>query len=204
VLTVGAASLATWEVPELRQRLARVVSFSRRYHRHPHSLATLRFELGAGVDWFDEDELSLPSYLREERGEQPLIRLNTLLFETPLQILAVLHECCHHVLGHRRQDCASKIESRDERDVWLASALIAVSRPLARMVLEGHASIAETAWHCRVPEPLVQIRLGLAVVLGEWDAPLGEALDLIRYQLGRLEAWIESMKAWLCRRAHSA
>lgn len=52
---------------------------------------------------------------------------------------------------------------------------------------------------------LVPIRAGfLAVVLGERDGSLGEALDLIRCQLGRLEAWIEGMKRWLCRRDRTA
>lgn len=203
-MTVGAAALAPWEVPDLRQRLARVLAFTRRYHRHPHSLATLRVEVGAGVDWFDEEDLTLLSYLRTDRGAKPLIRLNTLVFESPLHIFAVLHECCHHILGHRRQDCTGKMESREERDVWLASALVGVSAPMIRLVLDGHESSSEIAWLCRVPEPLVLIRAGLAVALGERDGPLGEALDLIRYQLGRLEAWIEGMKRWLCRRAQTA
>jgi hypothetical protein len=196
MLTVGSASLATWEVASLRQTLARAVAFSRRYHRRPYTLGTLRFEIAAGVEWFDEDAFTLPSYLLSEPGELPKIKLNTLLHGTPLHILAILHECCHLILGHRRSDCTGKIESRDERDVWLASALVAVSAPLIRLVLEGFEDVSEIAWRCRVPEPLVQIRAGLAVMLGEYDAPLGEALDLIRYQLGRLELWIERMKAW--------
>lgn len=204
MFTVGTASLATWEVSELRQRLARAATFARRYHRQPHSLATLRFEVGAGVDWFEEEEFTLPSYLRAERGKPPLIRLNLLLHETPLQILAILHECCHAILGHRRTDCTDRMESRDERDVWLASALVAVSAPLIRLVLDGHEPVSEIAWRCRVPEPLVLIRAGLAVLLGEREGPIGEALDLIRYQLGRLELWIERMKAWAWQRARPA
>lgn len=204
MLTVGSVSLAAWEVPELRQRLAHALTFSGRYHRRSYSLATLRYELGADIEWFEEDELTLPSYLRSARGEPPMIRLNTLLHETPLQILAILHECCHHVLGHRQQDCTVKIESREERDVWLASALVGISSPMTSLLWDGRATVSDLAYHCRVPEPLVQIRAGLAVVLGEYKASLGEALDLIRYQLGRLELWIEGMKARFCGRAQTA
>ncbi len=203
MLTVGAGTIAPWEVPELRQRLARVRTFSRRYHRHPYCLGTLHIEIGATIDPFNEPDLSLPAYLVVERGE-PCINLNTLLDGTPLRILAILHECSHFILGHRRQDCTSKVESRDERDVWLASALVGVSAPLIRLVLDGHEAPSEIAWRCRVPEPLVLIRAGLAVLLGERDGPIGEALDLIRYQLGRLELWIEGMKRWLCRRDRTA
>lgn len=44
----------------------------------------------------------------------------------------------------------------------------------------------------------------MTVLLGERSGPIGEALDLIRYQLGRLEIWIEGMKRWLCRRDRTA
>jgi hypothetical protein len=203
VLTVGVTTLAPWEVPELRKRLARAVTFSRRYHRHPYCLSTLRAEFGVTLEWFDEDECTLLAYLSGERGRRA-IKLNALLHETPVQPIAVLHECSHIVLGLYCQDCTHKIESRDERDVWLASALIAVSRQLASHVLDGHASVVEIAARCRVPEALVRVRLGLAIVLGDRRGHLGEALDLIRYQLGRLEAWIELMRAWLARRAVSA
>ena len=194
MLTVGATALAPWEVGLLRQRLARALTFSRRYHRQPYCLSTLLKEIGGQVDWFDEPQLTLPAFLLAVPGERT-VNMNALIHETPLELLAILHECSHFVLDAGRHDCTEKIESREERDVWFACALIAVSRPLTGLILDGRATVIEIASRCRVPEALVQIRLGLAVVLGEHRAPIGEALDLIRYQLGRLEAWIDAMKA---------
>lgn len=204
MLTVGSVSLATWEVESLRRTLAPALTFTRRYHRQPYCLATLPTEIGARVEPFRDDDLTLPAFLVARNGEQ-IIRLNQTILDTPLAPLAVVHECSHQLLGHDHAACTPKVESRQERDVWLASALVAVSTDLTRLLTHGHATVPEIAARCRVPEALVMVRLGLTTVLdGRQPRQLGQSLDTIRYWLGRLELWIESVKRQLTVRAMPA
>jgi len=196
VLTVGSASLSAWELPELRRDLAPVVTFTKRYHDGHYCLSTLPVEVGARVESFFEPELSLPAYLVAAPG-QSIIRVNNRLDGSPLHPVSLLHECSHFLLGHRHLRCTGKVESRGERDVWLASALVSVSRQLATLVIDGRADVSEIADRCRVPEPLVMVRLGMMYVLGEKRGHVGEALDTIRYWLRRLEDWIQAARAGL-------
>lgn len=189
MLTVGTASLSPSEISEVRRALAPALTFTRRYHAGPYSLATLPVEVGATVTPFVERELSLPAYLLSLPGS-PAVYVNAHLTDTPLGPLAVLHECCHALLGHDTMICGGKLAGRIERDVWLASALVAVSRQLAGLIVAGRADVVEIAERCRVPEPLVMIRLGLMYVLGERRGHLKSALDVIRYWLRRLEDWM--------------
>lgn len=198
MLTVGTASLLPSEISEVRRALAPALTFTRRYHAGPYSLATLPVEVGATVTPFVERELSLPAYLLSLPGS-PAVFVNARLTDTPLGPLAVLHECCHALLGHETIMCGGKLAGRVERDVWLASALVAVSRQLAGLIVAGRADVAEIAERCRVPEPLVMVRMGLMHVLGERRGHLQPALDTIRYWLRRLDVWISdqrSVTAW--------
>lgn len=200
MLTLGATTLASWEVESLRRALAPILTFTRRYHRQAYCVSTLPTEIGAFVKPFRDDDLTLPAFIVERNGRR-IVRLNHDILDTPLAPVALVHECTHHLIGHRRTACTHKIESRHERDVWLASALVAVSRELAMLVVNGMSTVTEIAERCRVPEPLVMIRIALLWVLGERRGEMHQALDMIRYWLGRLESWIDSVKAWLCRRA---
>lgn len=201
MLTIGSTSLASWEVATLRQTLAPALTFTKRYHRQPYCLATLPTELGARVEPFREDRLTLPAFLVARDGEQ-IVRLNAAIIDTPLAPLAVVHECSHHLLGHRHAACTAHTESRQERDVWLASALVAVSDDLTRLLTSGQATAAEIALRCRVPEPLVMVRAGLAALLdGRQTRQTSQALETIRYWLARLEVWIDSVRRQLLVRA---
>lgn len=194
MFTIGSASLAPWEVESLRRTLAPALTFTRRYHRQAYCLSTLPTEIGARVEPFREDALTLPAYFLGYKEER-IVKLNAAIIDTPLAPLAVVHECSHQILGHHHTACTPKLGSRRERDVWLASALVSVSADFARLVLLGQATVTDVATRCRVPEALVMVRLGLAVLLDGWQPrTLGQALETIRSGLDDLERWIEAVK----------
>lgn len=197
MLTIGSASLAPWEVESLRRTLAPALTFSRLYHRQPYCLSTLPTEIGARVEPFRDDALTLPAYFLGYQDER-IVKLNAAIIDTPLAPLAVVHECSHQILGHYHAVCTPKLDSRRERDVWLAASLVAVSADLSRLVLLGQATAVEIAARCRVPEALVMVRLGLAVLLDGWQPrTLGQALETIRSGLGGLELWIDDVRRQL-------
>lgn len=188
MLTVGSATLSTWDVPRLRQRLAPALTFTRRYHARPYTLATLPTEIGARVEPISV-ATGLDAYTLARQGQR-VILVSECMGDDLLYTLAVLHECSHQITGLHLADCTARMEARDERDAWIASAIVGVSRELATMVIDGKASAAEVADRCRVPEPLVMVRLGLMFVLGEKRGRLASGLDAVRFWLRRLEDWI--------------
>lgn len=203
MLTIGAAALAPWEVDTLRHTLAPVLMFTRRYHQQPYCLSTLPMELGAYIEPFREDELTLPAYF-VANSEERLVKLNDAVSKSPARPLAIAHECGHFLLGQSHSTCTEKLESREERDVWFAAAILAISADMARCALQGHATVADIAARCHVPEALVMIRLALVTVLDGRRSHLSEALHTIRYWLGRLEQWIEAVKAQIAWQALTA
>lgn len=188
MLTVGSATLSTWDVPRLRQRLAPALTFTKRYHGRPYTLATLPTEIGARVEPIPS-AAGLDAYTLVRHGQR-VILVNECVGDDMLYTLAVLHECSHQISGLHLAHCTARMEARDERDAWIASAIIGVSRELASLVIEGKASATEVAERCRVPEPLVMVRLGLVFVLGEKRGRLAYGLDTVRFWLRRLEDWI--------------
>jgi hypothetical protein len=175
---------------EARTVLAPVRSFSDRIHAAAYSIPSIATDLGGSVGYFSDPSLEVIG-MCTRKGDGLSIVLNDAIENTEYDMAGLVHELGHAAISEVSFRCTGVLHRRNERDAWLRGIYVAVSRPLADMVLGGHATIRDIASRCSVPTPIVRIRLALAVALSEHDGDAEEAHETIRYELLALEQFFE-------------
>lgn len=179
---------------EARSVLASVRSFADQVHSDAYSIPSIATELGIRVHYLRDASLSMIGQCtREEQGL--VISLNDALECTEWDMGGLTHELGHAVVDEVAPGCRGKLRQVTERNAWLRGIYVAISRSLAEAIVERRATVREVAARCCVPEPVVSIRVGLAVALGECDGDRDFAYERIRHNLLTLEQWFDDGRA---------
>lgn len=179
---------------DARRVLAAVIPLAERVHARAYSIPAVAVELGAQVRYTRDASLGAIG-MCVRVGDGLRIQLNDAIEGTDFDMAGLVHELGHAARDEGAFGCTGQLRRLAERDAWLRGTYMAISRPLAEQVADGTASVREVAGRCSVPRMIVQIRAGLAVLLGEAEGDRREADELVREQLLLLEQWFEDGKA---------
>lgn len=181
---------APYLVFNARRVLAPVLTFSQQVHDAAYSIPAVAVELGAPVHFQRDSSLTMIGGCFRS-GEGIVIRLNDQIDGSPYEMAGLVHELGHAAVDEVALACSGMLRRQRERDAWLRGIYVAISRQLAEGIHDGRLTIREVAGRCCVPTPIVAVRHGLAVALGEVDGDRDAAYELIAEQLLQLEQWFD-------------
>lgn len=182
---------APYLVFDARRVLARVLTISQQIHGNAYSIPSVALELGVPVKYIRDDSFSMIGMCARD-NRSVVITLNDAVEDTLYDMAGLVHELGHAVVDEVSLACKGSLRKSKERDAWLRGIYVAISRPLAESIHTGRANVREVAGRCCVPTPIVEIRAGLAVALGEVDGDRDWAYELIADQLLALEQWFNN------------
>lgn len=185
---------APYLVFDARRVLASVITFSAMAHSNAYSIPSLAIDIGARVIYLDDESLEVIGACTPLK-QGALITLNSAIEHTRHAMAGLVHEIGHAVIGEFACECKGRLQVESERDAWLRGIYVAISRPLAELVLNGSETAGEVAARCHVPESMVRIRTALSIVLGEHPGDERWAYESIHLNLVMLECFFEDGRA---------
>lgn len=199
----GLGYATTRELLTLQSPFAHVVQTSRHLHAEPHSLHSILRDLDIRLRPYSDPSLDVLGTFAAYGRYGRVITVNEALDGTPAKPVVGMHEIGHQVeemlrqvLEHRSPTvsagaCTGQINTASEQLAWMYGAIYTISSDFAALAVQGRMSPGDLGEHCSAPLPLVEVRLAVGTLSGEWDGDVRDAATRLQWAFSDLEQWLE-------------